>query len=66
MTFDMQSVVQSKDAKRRELAAMPIAEKLRMLDALRERTIAIRSASPSPKRAPVARLAAVQTAVRSK
>lgn len=35
---------------RKRLAALPIAEKLRMLDMLRERTLAIQSASLSPTR----------------
>ena len=43
--FNIRAIVQSKDAKRCELSTMPIAEKLRMLDALRERTIALRLAS---------------------
>ena len=43
----MQSVVRSKDAKRRELAALPIEGKLRMLDVLRERTVTLQSALPS-------------------
>ena len=61
----MQSVVRSKDAKRRELAALPIEEKLRMLDVLRERTLALKSASPAFRRVPVARLAAAQAALES-
>ena len=66
MTFNMQSVVRSKDAKRRELAALPIEEKLRMLDVLRERTLALQSASPASKRVPVARFAAAPAALESK
>jgi len=42
MTFDLQAIFESKRALRRNLAARPIAEKLRMLDALRERELAIR------------------------
>jgi hypothetical protein len=43
VTFDWQKVTESKDAYRRKLAAQPIAEKLRMLDAMRERALAISS-----------------------
>jgi hypothetical protein len=42
MSFDLQKMLESKRALRRELAARPIAEKLRILDALRERELAIR------------------------
>lgn len=42
MSFDLQKVLASKRAFRRDLAARPIEEKLRMLDALRERELAIR------------------------
>jgi len=45
MTFDLQKIIESKNALRHELAALPIAEKLRMLDALRERAIAIHGES---------------------
>jgi len=48
MSFDLQAILKSKRALRRELAALPVAEKLRMLDALRERTLAIRPAKPAP------------------
>ncbi len=47
MSFDLQKMLESKRALRRELAARPIAEKLRMLDDLRERARAIRAASPA-------------------
>jgi hypothetical protein len=43
MTFDLQKILESKRALRRNLAARPVAEKLRMLDALRERELAIRA-----------------------
>ena len=51
MNFDPQKIEESKRAFRRDLAARPIAEKLRMLEAMRERELAIRgrkesSASP--------------------
>jgi len=38
----MQKILESKRALRRELAKRPIAEKLGMLDAMREREAAIR------------------------
>lgn len=42
MSFDLQKIIESKRTLRRSLAARPVAEKLRMLDALRERELAIR------------------------
>ena len=42
MSFDLEKILASKRALRRDLAARPISEKLRMLDALRERALAIR------------------------
>jgi hypothetical protein len=42
MSFDLQKMLESKRALRRDLAARPVAEKLRLLDALRERELAIR------------------------
>ena len=42
MSFDLQRMLESKRTLRRQLAARPVAEKLRMLDALREREVAIR------------------------
>ncbi len=42
MSLDLQKILESKRALRRSLAARPIAEKLRILDALRERELAIR------------------------
>jgi hypothetical protein len=47
MSFDLQKILESKRAFRRDLAARPIAEKLRMLDALRERELAIRGRTGS-------------------
>jgi hypothetical protein len=44
MTFDFTKVLQSKREFRQRLAARPIEEKLAMLDALRERALAIRPA----------------------
>ena len=43
MSFDLAKILQSKRALRQRLAARPIAEKLAMLDALRERELALRS-----------------------
>ena len=48
MTFDLHKILASKRALRRNLAARPIGEKLRLLDALREREIAIRGHSVPP------------------
>ena len=45
MTFDPAKILESKRALRRDLAARPIAEKLALLDALRARELAIRSAA---------------------
>ena len=43
MTFNYDRVHDSKRAMRRKLASMPIGEKLRILDILRERAVAIRA-----------------------
>ena len=45
MSFNLQHVFASKRALRRSLAARPIAEKLRLLDAMRERALVIRGAT---------------------
>ncbi len=45
MSFDWKKVNESKEAYRRRLAALPIAEKLRLLDALRGRAVIIREAT---------------------
>ena len=45
MSFDLEKILASKRALRRDLAARPIAEKLRMLDALRERAVTLRTSS---------------------
>ena len=47
MTFDLKRMLESKKALRSKLAARPLAEKLAMLDALRERALAIREAAGS-------------------
>jgi hypothetical protein len=44
MTFDLAKIRQSKREFRQRLAARPIEEKLALLDALRERALAIRPA----------------------
>ncbi len=45
MTFDLQRILESKRAYRQGLVSRPIGEKLRMLDALNERELAIRGRS---------------------
>jgi hypothetical protein len=45
MTFDLAKILKSKRESRQQLAARPIAEKLAMLDALRERALAIQQSS---------------------
>ena len=42
MSFDLEKILASKRAFRQRLAARPIEEELSMLDALRERTLALR------------------------
>jgi hypothetical protein len=42
MSFDWEKIVASKRAFRQRLAARPLEEKLAMLDALRERALALR------------------------
>jgi hypothetical protein len=49
MSFDLEKMLESKRAYRQQLAARPIGEKLRILDALRERTLAIRGNSRSAR-----------------
>ena len=48
MTFDLQRILESKVVHRRLLASRPIAEKLRVLDALREREVGIRRGKSRP------------------
>lgn len=43
MSFDLAKILRSKREFRQRMAARPIEEKLAMLDALRERALAIRS-----------------------
>ena len=49
MSFDWSKVLESKRALRRQLAARPVAEKLRMLDTLRARLLDIRGSAPRQK-----------------
>jgi hypothetical protein len=44
MTFDIDRITASKEARRRRLAALPYQEKLRLLDAMRRRDVCLRSA----------------------
>jgi hypothetical protein len=43
MTFEMQEILRSKRAFRERLTALPIGEKLRMLEALRDRCLEVAS-----------------------
>ena len=45
MSFDFDEMLRSKQALRQRLTSLPIAEKLRLLDELRQRAVAIRNAS---------------------
>ena len=45
MTFDLQRIIESKRAWRRALAQRPVAKKLAMLDALRDRALTIRAST---------------------
>ena len=45
MTFDLQRILESKRALRRSLAQRPVAEKLALLDVLRDRVRVIRAAA---------------------
>ncbi len=44
MTFDLERILKSKEALRNKLTNLPIEEKLRMLDALGERTLILQQA----------------------
>ena len=46
MSTDIQQIVQSKEAERRRLRALPWLEKLEMLDKLRERHFLLRQTRP--------------------
>ena len=45
MTFDLKRILESKNALRRKIAQRPVAEKLALLDELRDRMLAIREAA---------------------
>ncbi|WP_337286474.1 hypothetical protein [Candidatus Methylomirabilis sp.] len=45
MTFDLQRILESKRALRRSLVQRPVAEKLALMDVLRDRARVIRSAT---------------------
>ena len=47
MIFDLARILESKRQHRRALAALPIEEKLRPLDALRQRTLDLRGSHPA-------------------
>ena len=49
MTFDLARILKSKREFRQRLAARPIEEKLAMLDALRERALALRQTRSAPE-----------------
>jgi hypothetical protein len=51
MTFEMREILKSKQALRQRLAARPFAEKLRLLEELRDRALAIAASRP-PKHTP--------------
>jgi hypothetical protein len=50
VSFDWEKITAGKEAMRRRLAALPVAEKLRMLEMLRERTLEIKRAKPIPNK----------------
>ncbi len=49
MTFDLRKILESKRALRRDLATRSVAEKLHMLDTMRERELAIRGRVVHPE-----------------
>lgn len=49
MTFDLETILRSKREFRQRLAARPIEEKLAMLEALRERALALRPTRSAPE-----------------
>jgi hypothetical protein len=46
MDFDMEKIIEDKRASSRRLAALPFAEKLRLLEALRDRALTIIASRP--------------------
>ena len=55
MRFDLQKTLESKRALRRSLSARPVAEKLRVLDVLRERALTLRRPARPVSDSPVLR-----------
>jgi hypothetical protein len=52
MSADLQSIIQSKEAERRRLRALPWLEKLEMLDKLRQRHVWLQTMRPVTKKWP--------------
>ena len=50
MSTDIQQIVQSKEAERRRLRALPWLEKLEMLDKLRDRHLLLQQTRPQRER----------------
>ena len=50
MTSDLERLLAAKRAQRQKLRDLPIGEKLRLLDALRERALALRGSVPGVAR----------------
>lgn len=50
MTFDLDKIMASKEARRLRLAALPYGEKLRILDQMRERDLFLKSAKERPSK----------------
>lgn len=48
MSFNLERIFAGKRAYRQKLTALPVAEKLRMLDTLRERALTLRRATRLP------------------
>jgi hypothetical protein len=66
MTFDLATILQSKREFRRRLAARPIEEKLAMLDALRERALALRDSRTAPETSSLGETATLYRAERAR
>jgi len=49
MKFDIQRMTDSKQSRRRRLAALPFGQKLRLLDQMRERDLALKTAKRLPR-----------------
>lgn len=47
MTAHLEKILAGKQAMRKKLAALPVAEKLRILDTLRAREVALRAHAPA-------------------